>query len=64
MHCVPRQNKPETPNEKDEVNEREVHEFDVWTRDLDTMVVSVFICNWIKKGESRGLKTSHKNYEE
>ena len=39
MHCVERQNKLETPKEKDEINKREVHEFDVWTRDPDTMVV-------------------------
>ncbi len=39
MHCVARQNKLETPKEKDEVNKREVHECDVRTRDPDTMVV-------------------------
>ena len=39
MHCVARQNKLETPKEKDEVNKREVHECDVWTRDPDVMVV-------------------------
>ena len=39
MHCVARQNKLETPKEKDEVNKREVHECDVWTRDPDEMVV-------------------------
>ncbi len=39
MHCVPRQNKLETPKEKDEVNKREVHECDVRTRDPDAMVV-------------------------
>ena len=33
MDCVPWQNKLETPKEKDEVNKREVHECDVWTRD-------------------------------
>ena len=35
MHCVARQNKLETPKEKDEVNKREVHECDVRTRDPD-----------------------------
>ena len=39
MHCVVRQNKLETPKEKDEFNKREVHECDVWTRDPDAMVV-------------------------
>ena len=39
MHCVVRQNKLETPKEKDEVNKREVHEYDVRTRDPDAMVV-------------------------
>ena len=39
MHWVPRQNKLETPKEKDEVNKREVHECDVRTRDPDAMVV-------------------------
>ncbi len=32
IHWVPRQNKLETPKEKDEVNKREVHECDVRTR--------------------------------
>ena len=40
MHWVARQNKLETPKEKDEVNKREVHECDVRTRDPDAMVVS------------------------
>jgi hypothetical protein len=40
IHWVPRQNKLETPKEKDEVNKREVHEYDVRTRDPDAMVVS------------------------
>ena len=39
MQCVARQNKLETPKEKDEVNKREVHECDVRTRDPDAMVV-------------------------
>ena len=39
MHSVARQNKLETPKEKDEVNKREVHECDVRTRDPDEMVV-------------------------
>ena len=37
MHGVARQNKLETPKEKDEVNKREVHECDVWTHDPDAM---------------------------
>ncbi len=39
MDCVPRQNKLETPKEKDEVNKRGVHECDVGTLDPETMVV-------------------------
>ncbi len=39
MDCVARQNKLETPKEKDEFNKREVHEYDVRTRDTDAMVV-------------------------
>ncbi len=39
IHWVPRQNKLETPKEKDEVNKREVHEYDVRTRDPGAMVV-------------------------
>ena len=39
IHWVTRQNKLETPKEKDEVNKREVHECDVRTRDPDAMVV-------------------------
>ena len=38
IHWVPRQNKLETPKEKDEVKKREVHECDVRTRDPDAMV--------------------------
>jgi hypothetical protein len=38
IHWVARQNKLETPKEKDEVKKREVHECDVRTRDPDTMV--------------------------
>ena len=38
-HWVARQNKLETPKEKDEVNKREVHESDVRTHDPDVMVV-------------------------
>ena len=38
IHWVARQNKLETPKEKDEVNKREVHECDVRTRDPDAMV--------------------------
>jgi hypothetical protein len=37
-HWVARQNKLETPKEKGEVNEREVHECDGRARDPDTMV--------------------------
>ena len=39
IHWVTRQNKLETPKEKDEVNKREVHDYDVRTRDPDVMVV-------------------------
>ena len=39
LHWVTRQNKLETPKEKDEVIKREVHECDVRTRDPDAMVV-------------------------
>jgi hypothetical protein len=39
IHWVERQNKLEIPEEKDEVNKREVHECDVRTRDPDAMVV-------------------------
>ena len=39
IHWVVRQNKLETPKEKDEVNKREVHDCDVRTRDPDGMVV-------------------------
>ncbi len=35
IHWVERQNKLEIPKEKDEVNKREVHEWDVRTRDPD-----------------------------
>ncbi len=37
IHWVARQNKLETPKEKDEVNKREVHECDVRTRDPDAV---------------------------
>ena len=39
IHWVERQNKLETPKEKDEVTKREVHECNVRTRDPDAMVV-------------------------
>jgi hypothetical protein len=39
IHWFARQNKLETPKEKDEVNKREVHEYDGRTRDPDVMVV-------------------------
>ena len=38
MHCVARQNKPETPRDKDEVNNREIREYDERVHDPDTMV--------------------------
>ena len=38
MHCVARQNKPETPRDKDEVNKREIRECDGRANDPDTMV--------------------------
>ena len=37
IHWVPRQNKLETPKEKDEVNKHEVREGDVKTRDPDAI---------------------------
>jgi hypothetical protein len=37
IHWVARENKLETPKEKDEVNKREVHECDGRARDPDTM---------------------------
>ena len=39
MNCVERQNKLETPRDKDEVNKREIREWDVRSHDPDTMVV-------------------------
>ncbi len=38
IHWVERQNKLETPKEKDEVNKREVHEYDGWAHDPDAIV--------------------------
>ena len=38
MHCVARQNKLETPRDKDEVNKREIREYDGRAHDPDTMV--------------------------
>ncbi len=38
IHWVERQNKLEIPRDKDEVNKREIHEYDGWTHDPDTMV--------------------------
>ncbi len=38
IYWVTRQQKIETPNEKDEVKKVEVHEYDGWTRDPDAMV--------------------------
>jgi hypothetical protein len=39
IHWVSRQNKLEIPRDKDEVNKREIHEFDGRSHDSDTMVV-------------------------
>jgi hypothetical protein len=39
IHWVARQNKLETPKEKDEVNKGEVQEYDGRARDPDAMVV-------------------------
>ena len=38
MYCVTRQNKLETPRDKDEVNKWEIRECDGRTHDPDTMV--------------------------
>ncbi len=38
MHCVTRQNKLETPRDKDEVNKWEIRECDGRAHDPDTMV--------------------------
>ena len=38
LHWVTRQNKLEIPNDKDEVNTREIHKCDGQARDPDTMV--------------------------
>ena len=38
MYCVARQNKLETPRDKDEVNKREIREYDGRAHDPDTMV--------------------------
>jgi hypothetical protein len=51
MRCVARQNKLETPKEKDEVNKREVHECVECCRNSKNRV---FIYKWIKKDERRG----------
>jgi hypothetical protein len=39
IHWVARQNKLEIPRDKDEVNKREIHEYDGRTHDPDTKVV-------------------------
>ncbi len=39
LNCVARQNKLETPRDKDEVNKREIREYDGRAHDPDTMVV-------------------------
>jgi hypothetical protein len=38
MHWVPRQNKLEIPNDKDEVNKQDIHDCDGRAHDPDTMV--------------------------
>ena len=38
IHWVTRQNKLDIPIDKDEVNKREIHEYDGWADDPDTMV--------------------------
>ena len=38
MHWGERQNKLETPKDKDEVNKQDIHEYDGWVHDPDTMV--------------------------
>jgi hypothetical protein len=38
IHCVVLQNKLEIPRDKNEVNNREIHECDGWEHDPDTMV--------------------------
>ena len=38
IHWVARQNKLETPKDKDEVNKQDIHECDGWAHDPDTMV--------------------------
>jgi hypothetical protein len=42
IHWVPRQNKLETPKEKDEVKKRTVHEGDVRTNDPDVINLVVY----------------------
>jgi hypothetical protein len=39
IHWVPRQNKLETPKDKDDVNKQDIHESDGRSHDSDTMVV-------------------------
>jgi hypothetical protein len=41
IHWVTRQNKLEVPRDKDEVNKREIYEYDGRTHDPDTMVVTL-----------------------
>jgi hypothetical protein len=38
IHWVERQNKLKVPRDKDEVNKREIHEYDGRSHDPDTMV--------------------------
>jgi hypothetical protein len=66
IHWVTRQNKLETPTEKDEVNKREVHECHVKTmmsinaggqeKRIPTCVC--FFATGLKEGESRGQTMS------
>jgi hypothetical protein len=55
IHWVARQNKLETPKEKDEVNKREVHEYNGRVRDPDVMVrYSTGIWSRKRRNESCG----------
>ncbi len=38
IHWVAQQNKLEIPRDKDEVNKQDIHEYDGWAHDPDTMV--------------------------
>ena len=54
-HWVVRQNKLETPKEKDEVNKREVHEYDGKARDPDAMVTPTYEFRCDEKHASHAL---------